>query len=247
MLPKDFGIEVCANSFASAVAAEKGGAMRVELCDNLAEGGTTPSYAQIKMCVDHLHIEVWPILRPRGGDFLYTADEFEIMKMDLEVCKNLGCSGVVTGILTAEGTVDKVRCAELIKLASPMPVAFHRAFDLCNNLQEALEDLIELGFVRILTSGTAPTALAGVDIIADLIKKSENRICIMPGAGINPDNIKQIQKLTHAKNFHSTAKSKIPSKMKFKNPVAKLGQHSEEYVHEESSAFVVKQLVDLIK
>ncbi len=241
------GIEVCANSFASAQAANLGGAIRVELCDNLAEGGTTPSFAQIKMCINKLNLEVWPILRPRGGDFLYSDSEFEIMKLDLLEAKKLDCHGMVTGILNAEAGIDILRCAELIELAKPMPLAFHRAFDLCQDLEKALEELIQLGFKRVLTSGAAQSALEGATTIAKLVEKAEGRIEIMPGAGINPDNIKQIQIITRCQAFHSTAKSKISSKMKYRNMQAKLGQHEEQYTHEETSVFVVKQLVDLIK
>ena len=140
-------MEVCANSVRSALAAQEGGAIRVELCDNLPEGGTTPSYATIALAKKMLSIKVYPIIRPRGGDFLYSDLEFDLMKEDIKICKSLNCDGVVIGILKADGSVDKERCAELIAAAKPMPVTFHRAFDMSNDLEKALEDIIELGLL----------------------------------------------------------------------------------------------------
>lgn len=239
-----WGLEVCANSFASALAAEKGGASRVELCENLAEGGTTPSFAQIKMCKERLNIEVWPIVRPRGGDFLYSDDEFELIKEDIKICKSLECDGVVTGILLANGEIDKIRCAELISLATPMSVAFHRAFDMSNNLEKALEDLIEMGFVRVLTSGGAENAFNGITTIANLVALAKGRIEIMPGAGINPDNIKEIASKTGAQNFHSSARTTIKSKMEYRNQSTKMGSVEDEYKYEQTSSELVKQMVE---
>jgi len=239
-----WGLEICANSFASALAAEKGGANRVELCENMAEGGTTPSFAQIKMCKERLSIEVWPIIRPRGGDFLYSDDEFEMMKEDIKACKSLECDGIVTGILLANGDVDKIRCAELIALAKPMPVAFHRAFDMTNDLEKALEDLIELGFVRILTSGGADSAFNGIATLSKLVNQAKGRIEIMPGAGINPHNIKEIATKTGAKHFHSSARVKIKSKMEYRNPTTKMGSIEDEYQYEQTSSELVKQMVE---
>lgn len=243
---RDLGVnlEICANSYASALAAQNGGAIRVELCENMAEGGTTPSYAQIKLCVEKLNIQVWPIIRPRGGDFLYSDDEFDLMKEDINICKTLNCDGVVLGILLANGEIDVKRCAELIKLAKPMPVAFHRAFDMSNNLEKALEDLIELGFVRVLTSGGSNSAFEGIEIIAKLVKRANGRIEIMPGAGINPLNIVAIATKTGAKNFHSSARIAIKSKMEFVNPQTKMGSAEDEYQYQQTSAELVKQIVD---
>jgi len=239
-------LEICANSFTSALAAQNGGAHRVELCENMAEGGTTPSYAQIKLCKENLNIELWPIIRPRGGDFLYTDIEFNLMKEDIKICKSLGCDGIVTGILKTNGEIDILRCAELIELAKPMPVAFHRAFDMSNNLAKALEDLINLGVVRVLTSGAANTALNGVEVIKKLVKQAQNRIEIMPGAGVNPKNISQILKTTGATNIHSSARVSVESKMEFRNPVTKMGTITEEYAYQQTSVNVVKQLIENI-
>jgi copper homeostasis protein len=240
---KSWSLEICANSFTSALEAQKGGANRVELCENMADGGTTPSYAQIKLCKEKLSIEVWPIIRPRGGDFLYSADEFELMKEDIKICKSLNCDGVVIGVLLANGEIDKQRCAELIALTKPMPVSFHRAFDMSNDLQKALEDLIKLGFVRVLTSGGEENAFNGKENILKLVKQANGRIEIMPGAGINPTNILEIAVKTGAKTFHSSARITIKSKMKFRNQNTKMGSLKDEYQHQQTSADLVKNML----
>ncbi len=240
-------LEICANSFSSAIAAEQGGAIRVELCENMAEGGTTPSYATIKMAKAKLNIAIWPIIRPRGGDFLYTTDEFELMKIDLKMCKELECDGVVFGILSPNGEIDKERCSILIDLAYPMPVAFHRAFDMCNDLDKGLEDLINLGFVRVLTSGGAENAFNGIERIAKLVQLADGRIEIMPGAGINPKNIINIKKMTGAEVFHASARIKIESKMEYRNQSTKMGNIQDEYSVEQTSVELVSELVKNLK
>ncbi|MGN7989442.1 copper homeostasis protein CutC [Pedobacter sp. 22226] len=239
-------LEVCANSYASALAAQNGGAKRAEFCDNLAEGGTTPSYGQLALAKKNLHIEIWPIIRPRGGDFLYSDTEFELMKEDIKICNSLNCEGVVIGILKADGTIDKERCAELIELARPMDVAFHRAFDMSNDMDQALEDLIELGIKRVLTSGGASSALLGAEKLSQLVKKANGRITIMPGAGINENNIQQLIDQTGATEFHASAKEFIESKMKFRNNESKMGSIDDEYRYELTSEIKVKVLVDRI-
>lgn len=239
-------LEVCANSFASAKAATAGGAVRVELCENMAEGGTTPSYAQIKLCKERLAIEVWPIIRPRGGDFLYSDDEFELMKADIQICKELNCDGVVTGLLMPNGDIDIKRCAELVAVAAPLPVAFHRAFDMCNNFEKALEELIELGMVRVLTSGGTESAQKGATQIAKLVKQANGRIQIMPGAGINADNVVQIRQETGATTFHASARTIVKSKMEYRNQVTKMGNIDDEYQYEQSSVEKVKAIVEAL-
>jgi copper homeostasis protein len=239
-------LEVCANSYESALAAQISGAKRVEFCDNLAEGGTTPSYAQIALAKKNLSIEVWPIIRPRGGDFLYSDIEFELMKEDIKICKSLNCEGIVTGILKDDGTIDKERCAILIELAKPMDVAFHRAFDMSNDMDQALEDLIGLNIKRVLTSGGASSAILGAERLAQLVKKANGRIIIMPGAGINENNIKELIDQTGATQFHASAKAFVPSKMKFRNTETKMGSIEDEYRYELTSATKVKALVDCI-
>src|SRR5579862_5938299 len=177
-------LEVCANSVASALAAQEGGATRIELCENLYEGGTTPSYGQISLARNLLKIKIYVLIRPRGGDFLYSDMEFEIMKADIRHCVDVGCDGVVIGMLNADGTVDKARCAELVRIAKKggLGVTFHRAFDMSSDMNQALEDIIAMGCERILTSGGKSTVVEGIHVVAQLIKKAAGRISIMPGA-----------------------------------------------------------------
>jgi copper homeostasis protein len=204
-----YQLEICANSIASAIAAKNGGADRIELCDNITEDGTTPSAGQIKWCVENLDIEIWPLIRPRGGNFIYTAEEFETILLDIQFCKQIGCDGIVTGILDINNEIDLDRCSQIISAAYPMPVAFHRAIDTTNDLAKSLEKIIELGFVRVLTSGGENNAYTGRSVIAELIKQAKSRIEVMPGAGINEKNIHEIAKTTQAKCFHTTAKEEV--------------------------------------
>ncbi len=245
-ITKNACLEVCANSYASALAAQNGGAKRAEFCDNLAEGGTTPSYGQLALAKKNLSIEIWPIIRPRGGDFLYSDTEFELMKEDIKICRSLNCEGIVIGILKEDGAIDKERCAELIELAKPMAVAFHRAFDMSNDMDQALEDLIELGIKRVLTSGGASSAPLGAEKLSQLVKKANGRITIMPGAGINEGNIQQLINQTGATEFHASAKEFVQSKMKFRNTETKMGSIEDEYRYELTSEIKVKALVDCI-
>lgn len=197
--------------------AQSAGAHRIELCDNPGEGGTTPSYGFIRAAREKVPIQLYPIVRPRGGDFFYSDAEFEVMKTDVQACKALNCDGVVIGILHADGRVDKARCRELVQLAYPMGVTFHRAFDRVNDPAQALEDIIEIGCERILTSGLVPNALDGAETLAALIKQANDRIIIMPGSGVRSDNIVELAKKTGAVEFHTSARMKIESKMKFLN------------------------------
>ncbi|WP_276088346.1 copper homeostasis protein CutC [Pedobacter sp. JY14-1] len=238
-------MEVCANSLRSAFAAQEGGAVRVELCDNLPEGGTTPSYAQIKMAVKSLRIQVYPIIRPRGGDFLYNELEFELMKEDVRVCRELGCQGIVIGILKADGSVDSERCAELIGLAGNMGVTFHRAFDMSSDLNKALEDIIDLGCERILSSGGEASAWKGSAVLYDLVKQAAGRISIMPGAGISTGNIKEIISHTGSTEFHASARSAVQSAMKFRNPRLSMGSLADEFSYDLTDPRIVRELITL--
>ena len=212
-----YRLEVIGFTLESCIAAQSSGAHRIELCDNPGDGGTTPSYGFIKAVRENVSIELYPIIRPRGGDFLYSDAEFEIMKTDVRLCKQLGCDGVVIGILNADGSVDKVRCKELVELAYPLGVTFHRAFDRTNDAAKALEDIIEIGCERILTSGQKPNALDGAATIAALIKQADERIIIMPGSGVRADNIVELVKQTGAVEFHTSARTMMESKMEFKS------------------------------
>lgn len=212
-------LEVCANSVTSALAAQEGGAVRVELCENLAEGGTTPSQGQILLTRKLLHIQVNVLIRPRSGDFLYTDLEFEVIKADVRNCIEAGCDGVVIGILKANGTVDKERCLELVRMAKQfgLNVTFHRAFDMCADLFQSLEDVIEIGCDRILTSGGKSTAMEGVNIIRHLVEKANGRIAIMPGSGINDHNVADLVHFTGVTEVHTSARIRVPGKMEYKN------------------------------
>lgn len=212
-----FTLEVIGFNIESCLLAQAAGANRIELCDNPGEGGTTPSYGFIKTAREVLKIELYPIIRPRGGDFFYSAAEFGVMKADVKVCKELGCDGVVIGILNTDGNVDKERCKELVRLAYPMGVTFHRAFDRVKDAVQALEDVIETGCERILTSGLVPNALDGAETIAALIKQADERIIIMPGSGVRSDNIIELAEKTGAVEFHTSARMNVDSKMNYSN------------------------------
>ncbi|HEX5024950.1 MAG TPA: copper homeostasis protein CutC, partial [Agriterribacter sp.] len=198
--------------------AQQSGARRIELCDNPAEGGTTPGYGMIKTAREKTSLHLYPIIRPRGGDFLYSDEEFEIMKKDVSLCKEVGCDGVVIGLLQSDGSVDRRRTTLLAEAAYPLGVTFHRAFDRAANPFEALEDVIACGCERILTSGLKPSAIEGAETIAQLIRQANERISIMPGSGVRSDNIAALAGQTLATEFHSSARTMQPSKMKYINP-----------------------------
>jgi len=208
-------LEIIGFNIESCIIAQAAGADRIELCSGPAEGGTSPSYGFIKAAREKLQIELYPIIRPRGGDFLYSAAEFDIMKADIKLCRQLGCDGIVIGMLNADGTVDKERCSRLAELAYPIGVTFHRAFDRAHDPFKAMEDIIETGCERILTSGQKPNASDAAELIAALIKKAGDRIIIMPGSGIRSDNIIDIAVKTTATEFHSSARIMAESNMEF--------------------------------
>lgn len=214
---KEITIEVCATSVDSAIAAEKGGAKRIELCDNLIEGGTTPGAGSIILARKKLEIDLFVLIRPRGGDFLYNDIEFDIIKKDIIMVKQFKADGVVIGILDKNGFVDMKRTEELIKLARPMGVTFNRAFDKSADPYTVLDQLIELKVDRLLTSGQKNTALLGAGLISELIEKADTRIEIMPGAGINTDNFYELMIKTKARNFHLSGRKKVDSLMNFRN------------------------------
>jgi copper homeostasis protein len=241
-------LEVCANSVTSALAAQDGGASRVELCENLHEGGTTPSHGEILLARKLLHIQLYVLIRPRGGDFLYTDEEFNVMMADVRYCIEAGCDGIVIGILNADGTIDKKRCAELITIARQMGmgVTFHRAFDMCADLYQSLEDVVELGCERILTSGGKSTAIEGANIITHLVDKAAGRIKIMPGGGVNEHNITDLVHFTNVAEVHSSARIKVESKMEYKNDHIVMGSKiTDEYSHDVTGVQRVKDLIRL--
>jgi len=207
-------LEIAANSVASAFAAQEGGAGRVELCASLEEGGITPSHGTIGLAREGLRIPLYVLIRPRAGDFLYENAEIEVMLDDIAHCRELGCDGVVIGALTAEGEVDVEACALFLRAAGDMGVTFHRAFDLVPDRQAALETLIELGFERVLTSGGMPSAVAGASALARLVAQAGGRIVVMPGAGIEPGSVASLRQATRAREFHASAKRRLPSAMR---------------------------------
>jgi copper homeostasis protein len=215
--------EACIGSAEAAVAAEQGGADRVELCANLLEGGTTPSAGSIRLARQRIDIGLQVMIRPRGGDFCYSEAEFEVMKYDIEMARKLGADGVVIGILRPDGTVDGERTEELVALARPMNVTFHRAFDMARDPYEALAALVELGVDRVLTSGREITAFEGMELIASLVEAAGGRIVVMPGGGIHERNIRRIVERTGAKEVHAAAPVMVPSAMEYRNPNCFMG------------------------
>jgi copper homeostasis protein len=211
-------IEIATTDFTTTKSAVEGGADRIELCAALTEGGTTPSYGTIKQCRESFNVSLFPIIRTRSGDFLYSDEEFQIMMDEVKLCRQLACDGVVIGLLHADGTIDKARTAKLVEAAYPLEVTFHRAFDRCKDPFAALEQLIEIGCQRILTSGQQPAAPQGIELIAQLIKTADDRITIMPGSGVRKENIRELAEKTGAVEFHSSLRSKSQSKMNFIHP-----------------------------
>ncbi len=210
-------LEIIGFNIESCIVAQKAGSDRIELCDNPGEGGTTPSYGFIKAARKDLHIDLYVMIRPRGGDFLYSDEEFQIMKDDIAACKDLGCDGIVLGILTQEGNIDKVRCGKLVGYAYPLEVTFHRAFDRAIDPFTALENIIDIGCERILTSGQQPKAADGIPLIKELVEKAGDKIIIMPGSGITSQNIISLAEGTGAQEFHSSASIKKQSAMHYEN------------------------------
>lgn len=237
-------LEVCAGSTQSAIEGQKGGAIRIELCDNLAEGGTTPSLSQIEKTRQLIDIQLNILIRPREGDFLYSELEFEIMKKDIHRCGQAKCDGVVFGILNVDGSIDMQRNKELVDIARQynMSVTFHRAFDRCADLFQSLEDIIVLGCNRILTSGGEKTAIDGTNTIKQLIINSKGRIIIMPGGGINEENISELAKITELKEFHGSFRSRYTSKMNYISP--NFDNVNEEYSLLQTDSQKVKKAIE---
>jgi copper homeostasis protein len=209
-------VEACVNSAASALEAKKGGAHRVELCDNLYEGGTTPGPATIMFVSKIEGIDLHVLIRPRGGDFLYTEIEFSIMQQDIDFCKQNGVKGVVLGLLREDGSIDVERTTVLVKRAHPMNVTFHRAFDMVTEPFQALEDVIATGCNRILTSGLQNKAWEGREMIKSLVQAAESRIILMAGSGVNAENAEKLVQHTGVSEIHTSSRTSHSSKMQFK-------------------------------
>ena len=220
-------IEICANSAQSCVEAEIGGARRIELCAGIPEGGTTPSYGEIRTAQSLTSsIDINVIIRPRGGDFLYTPAEIQSMIVDIGMAKQLGVHGVVFGCLTKEGDIDVTLMKRLKTAAGTLSVTCHRAFDVCRDPYTALEQLIEMGIDRILTSGQQPDVVRGIPMIAELVRRAAGRIVIMPGCGVREDNIALIEKETGATEFHTSARRVISSRMKYRSENVPMGSQT---------------------
>ena len=241
--------EVCANGVESCLAAQEGGANRVELCAGIPEGGTTPSYGEIKIArrmlnTTRLHV----IIRPRGGDFLYTPLEVERMEEDIRMCRQLGVDGVVIGCLKADGSIDIENNQRLKDAAGDMSVTIHRAFDRCTNPMLALEQLCELGIDRILTSGQQPTAEQGIDLLRKLNKAAAGRIKILAGCGVNENNISKIHEETGVNEFHFSARIPVKSHMQYANPNVYMGdKDADESTLMYTSAERVKATISKLK
>lgn len=236
-------LEIAANSLASALAAQEGGASRIELCAALELGGLTPSPAQIALVRESLSIPVHVLVRPRAGDFAYGGEEHRTMLADIAHCAAAGCDGVVVGALTADGDVDVVRCRELVAAAGGLDLTFHRAIDVCRNPAAALEAAIELGFARVLSSGGAASAAAGSAGLRRLVEQADDRIAVMPGAGIDAGNIAALAAATGAREFHASAKRVLPSRMRFA-PADALGMAGGET---RSDAAEVRRIVEALR
>lgn len=241
-------LEICANSVASCIAAERGGADRVELCVGVADGGITPSYGEIAIARANISIGLNVLIRPRGGDFIYSTIEVKTMLHDIEMVRRLGADGVVIGALNPNGTVNMPICRELIEAAAGMSITFHRSFDMCKSPMEALEQIVELGCDRILTSGASFTAEDGIPVISSLVKAAGNRVIIMPGGGIRQHNILRIASETGANEFHTSARTLVSSQMQYRNLNVAMGGNSnaDEYVTEVTDENKVSQIVDIL-
>ena len=247
---KDYKFEICANSVESCVVAQKAGAHRVELCAGMPEGGTTPSYGDVAVArrvltTTRLHV----IIRPRGGDFLYSDLEKEIMIEDVRMAREMGVDGVVFGALTAEGDVDVEFMRRLMAEVGGMSVTFHRAFDVCRDPREALEQIIELGCDRILTSGQMPKAVEGVELLRELVEQAAGRIIIMPGCGVNATNIAQIAEVTGAKEFHFSARTRCESGMVFRKSRVSMGGAVviDEYSRDVTDEMMVRETMEQMR
>lgn len=242
-------LEICCYSVQSAIIAEQSGADRIELCAGVHEGGITPGFASIKLTKESVSIPVHVIIRPRGADFCYSDIEFECMKLDIIHCKEIGINGIVAGVLLSDGSIDVERTKELIDLAKPMNFTFHRAFDMVKDHFKALEQLIEIRADRILTSGGEQTAVMGKDLLKDLVEKASGRIAIMPGSGINHENILSLKKYTGAEEFHCSAKSLVRGKMEYQNPKIAMGgeENISEFEFYEADSGKIRKIVSILK
>lgn len=240
-------LEICTGSIDSVVAAQRGGAQRVELCSALAEGGVTPSVGLIRSARQVQGLRLHVLIRPRGGDFLYSRAEVELMVDDIRTARSLGADGVVIGALTAEGDIDVEACRAMMSATGGMSVTFHRAFDMVRDADAALETAVALGCDRILTSGLRPTAFQGIDTLRRLVEKADGRISIMPGAGVSADNARAIISSTGATEIHASARSRVVSRMLYRNADVTMGaKDADEYARMETDETIVRNIINNI-
>jgi len=218
-----FIVEICVDSVESACRAEEAGAGRVELCSALSEGGLTPSMGLISMVRSNINIDLNIIIRPRGGDFLYSDSDFSVMKHDIDIAGEAGANGIVAGMLLSDGAIDVDRMSKLVEYAYPMKVTFHRAFDMCHDPFRGIEEIISTGASRVLTSGQAKRAVEGVMLIKELVSLADDKIIVMPGCGIDEFNISSIAIATGAKEFHLSARGQGESQMIYRKKGVNMG------------------------
>jgi len=228
--------EVCVDSVEGALASQKAGAQRIELCDNLVEGGTTPSLGMIQLTRRLVSLNVNVIIRPRGGDFCYNDHELEVMRLDILAAKQAGANGVVIGLLNPDGSVDINKTNFLLEAARPLSVTFHRAFDMSRDPEEALEAICGLGIDRLLTSGQMPTAMEGATCIKKLVQKAGTRTIILAGGGINANNVAAVVAQTGVQEVHFSARKTLDSRMTFRNQHCFMGKayQPDEYIRRET-------------
>ena len=237
-------LEVCAGDIESVRAAAEGGAARVELCSALGEGGVTPSIGFIRQALKVTGVKVHVLIRPRGGDFLYTDEEVDCMVDDIIAAREAGVHGVVIGALDADGNVDTKACRRMVEAAGGINVTFHRAFDLCRDRKTALEEIIALGCNRVLTSGQASSAKEGAAVLAELVTQAHNRITILAGAGVGPNNAAGIIAASGTNEVHASARHSVGSKMRYRHEGVSMGvPGSDEYSRKVTSAEIVKEIV----
>jgi copper homeostasis protein len=240
-------LEICVDSVESAIAAEAGGADRVELCSALNEGGLTPSVGLMRAVRSKINIGMYVMIRPRGGDFVYSPAEIECMLTDISCAADEGADGVVLGLLTPDATVDVSQTALLVEQAAPMRVTFHRALDMVRDLDAALQSILETGAHRVLTSGAAPTAALGAERIASLVRAAGSKLGVMVCGHVRPENVGELASATGARQFHASLRKPAPSPMAFRNTNLQLGDpYQDDYARFTTSAEDVRRLREAV-
>lgn len=241
-------LEVCTDSINSCILAQEGGAQRIELCAALGEGGITPSWGLVTGAIESVQIPIYPIIRPRRGDFLYNPHEVKQMVTDIKYFRDLGVSGFSLGALTSDGDLNQDVCSELIDAADGLPITLHRAFDMSRDLNQTLEKAIDLGFSRILTSGGQQTAIEGIPIIKELVDQAGDRIIIMAGAGVKADNVSKLIRHTGVREVHGTFRRYVSGKMNFRKEWISMGGSAgtDEYDHSETDIEMIRKIVELL-